>query len=148
MPNEPQTETPLGDLLPVPVKSILSKNGIHTVEEVRQAYPGQLLSMRGMGMLRFRQIEAAFFPGCSFTPKRVFSPITLVKGSFLNGCLSPATVRALCRGGVNTPEQLVAIEPEELLKLPGLGPTKLKEIEDVFYPSKRLARRSSQGEQE
>lgn len=147
MPDEPQTETPLGDLLPVPVKTVLSKNGIHTVEEIRKAYPGQLLSMKGMGMLRFRQIEAAFFPGCSFTPKRVYSPISLVKGSFLNGCLSPATVRALGRGGVNTPEQLVAIEPEELLKLPGLGPTKLKEIEDVFYPSKRLARMSSQGEQ-
>lgn len=142
--DQPRTETPLGNSLPMYVTRVLARNGITTVEGVRRAYPHELLRMWGLGMLRFKQIEAALFPGCSFTPKQVFSPISLVKGSSLNGCLSPATVRALGRVGVNTPEQLVAIQPEELLKLPGLGPAKLKEIEDVFYPSKRHARSSKQ----
>jgi len=59
-------ETPLGDLLPLRVKALLQKNGIHTVEDVRKAYPHALLKFRGIGMSKFRQIEAAFFPGKKF----------------------------------------------------------------------------------
>jgi len=83
-------------------------------------------------MLRFRQIERALFPGKSFTPTRVLSPISYVKGSSLNGALNPATVRALARGGITTPEMLHEVTSKELLKIPGLGITMAQEIEQVF----------------
>lgn len=130
--NDPQSETSLGDLLPLRVKAILEKNGVHTAEALRMAYPDQLLRMRGMGMLRFKQIEAAFFPGESFTPTRIHSTLRHIKGSSLNGALSPAVVRALAGGGVTTVDQLRATERKELLAFKGLGPTKLREIERVF----------------
>ena len=59
----PQAETPLGDILQPRVKRILERNGIHTVEALRMAYPHQLVKIWGLGMYRFRQIERAFFPG-------------------------------------------------------------------------------------
>jgi len=125
-------ETPLGDLLPLRVKALLQRHGVHTVEDVRKAYPHQLLKMRGMGMLRFKQIEAAFFPGEAFTPKRVYSPVRHVKGSSLNGMLSPAAVRALARGGITTVDQLLAAQRKDLMNIKGLGALKLREIESVF----------------
>ena len=131
--DEPLTETSLGDLLPLRVKAILEKNGIHSAEAVRMAYPDQLLRMRGMGMLRLKQVEAAFFPGESFTPTRIHSPLRHIKGSSLNGALSPAVVRALARGGITTLDQLRATERKELLAFKGLGPTKLREIDRVFF---------------
>ena len=133
MQDDPQPETPLGDLLPPRVKIVLEKNGIHTVEDVQRAYPNRLLKMRGIGMLRFKQIEVVLFPGESFTPERVSSPIRHIKGSSLNGVLSPGTVRILAGGGVTTVEKLVAMEPEQLLKIHGLGVGKLREIERVFF---------------
>ncbi|WP_312833546.1 helix-hairpin-helix domain-containing protein [Comamonas sp.] len=107
---------------------------MNTVEDVHNAYPHQLLKMWGMGMLRFRQIEAVFFPGESFTPTRVYSPIRHIKGSSLNGTLSPAAVRALARGGITTMDQLLATERKELMNIKGLGALKLQEIERVFFP--------------
>lgn len=130
-------ETPLGDLLPLRVKALLQKNGIHTVEDVRKAYPHQLLKIWGMGMLRFKQIEEVFFPGESFTPKRVYSPLPLIKGSSLNGMLSPAVVRALARGGITTVDQLLAAERKDLMNIKGLGALKLREIERLFFPGQR-----------
>lgn len=85
-----------------------------------------------MGMLRFKQIEAAFFPGESFTPTRIHSPLRHIKGSSLNGALSPAVVRALARGGITTVDQLRATERKELPAFKGLEPTKLREIESDF----------------
>ncbi len=125
-------ETPLGDLLPLRVKALLQRHGVHTVEDVRKAYPHQL--MWGMGMLRFKQIEAVFFPGQSFTPTRVCSPIRHIKGSSLNGTISPAAVRALARGGITTVDQLLAAERKDLMNIKGLGALKLREIERVFFP--------------
>ncbi|GAB2712777.1 helix-hairpin-helix domain-containing protein [Comamonas sediminis] len=127
-----QTETPLDDLLPLRVKALLQKNGIHTVEDVRKAYPHQLLKIWGMGMLRFKQIEAVLFPGESFTPTRVYSPLPHIKGSSLNGTISPAAVRALARGGITTVDQLLAAERKDLMNIKGLGVLKLREIESVF----------------
>lgn len=119
-------------LLPPRVASILATKGIRTIEEVRNAYPDQLLKIRGLGMLRFRQIERALFPGKSFTPARVMSPISHVKGSSLNGVLNPATVRALARGGITAPEILHDVTSKDLLKIPGLGINMVQEIEQVF----------------
>lgn len=135
MPEELQNDAILGDLLPKYVTRVLARNGITTVDGVRKAYPLDLLKMRGMGQLRFKQIETALFPGSSYTPARISSPIRQTKGSSLNGILSPGTVQALARGGIMTVEQLVGLEPEGLLKIRGLGVAKLREIEKIFYPS-------------
>ena len=132
-----QPETPLGNLLPLRVKTVLLKNGIHTMEEVRRAYPDQLLKMRGMGMLRFRDIEGALFPGESFTPAMPRPPVRQIKGSSLNGVLSPATVQALARGGITTVEQLRTMNPKQLMKIDGFGVGKLREIEGVFLMGQR-----------
>ncbi|WP_409516383.1 helix-hairpin-helix domain-containing protein [Comamonas sp.] len=131
----PSPETPIGDLLPLRVKALLQKNGIHTVEDVRKAYPHQLLKIWGMGMLRFRQIEAVFFPGESFTPRRVYSPLPPIKGSSLNGTLPPVAVRALARGGITTVDQLLRMELKDLIAIKGIGPQTLREIERVYFPS-------------
>lgn len=136
MPNmhdEPQSETPLGELLPKYVTRILARGGITTVEGVKKAYPHELLKMWGMGMFRFKQIEAVLFPGKSFTPARLYSPVRHIKGSSLNGTLSPGTVQTLARGGITTMEQLRAAKPQELLNIQGLGAAKLREIERVFF---------------
>jgi len=130
------SETPIGDLLPLRVKTILERNGIHTIEGVRSAYPNELLKMRGMGMFRFKQIEAALFPGKSFTPARIYSPIRHIKGSSLNGALAPATVQVLLRVGITTVEQLLAMERKELLNIKGLGIHKLGEIENFLHETK------------
>ena len=131
------SETPLGDQLPLRVRTILERNGIHTIEGVRSAYPNELLKMRGMGMFRFKQIEAALFPGKSFTPSRIYSPVRYIKGSSLNGVFAPETVQALARGGITTVEQLLAIEPKVLLKIRGLGIHKLREIEDSLHERRK-----------
>ncbi|MCD2166990.1 DNA-directed RNA polymerase subunit alpha C-terminal domain-containing protein [Comamonas koreensis] len=133
----PKSETPIGDLLPLRVKTILERNGVHTVEGVHRAYPNQLLKMWGMGMFRFKQIEAALFPDKSFIPARIYSPIRHIKGSSLNGALAPATVQVLLRGGITTVEQLLAMERKELLNIKGLGIHKLGEIENFLHETKR-----------
>jgi len=139
MPNNQTSisETSIGDQLPLRVKTILEQNGIHTIEGVRRAYPNELLKMRGMGMLRFKQIEAALFPDKSFTPARIYSPIRHIKGSSLNGVFAPETVQALARGGITTLEQLLAMEPKVLLKIRGLGIHKLREIEDTLHERRK-----------
>lgn len=123
---------PLEGLVPTRVASILAQNDIHTVEDVRKAYPHGLAKMRGLGLLRLKQIEAALFPGKNFTPVRIRAPISHVKGSLLNGTLSPAVVRALARNGIITVENLRMVSPHALLRLPGLGHAMLSEIERVF----------------
>ena len=137
MPDEQQPETPLGDLLPPRVTGILQKNGIHTVEAVRRAYPHQLLKMRGMGMHQFKKIETALFPGNSYNLDLVYTPACYVKGSSLNGPLSPRTVRALARAGITTVEELRATDLKQLLKTEGFGMVMLREIENVYFAGQR-----------
>lgn len=127
----------LDGLLPSRITGILVKNGVRTTDELLQAYPHQLLKMRGLGMLRFKQIETAFFPGKSFIPGRIFSPISHVRGSSLNGALTPATVRALGRSGITTAEQLLKLSSNQLLKFPGLGVSMLQEIDKVFFSERQ-----------
>ncbi|UXC18571.1 helix-hairpin-helix domain-containing protein [Comamonas squillarum] len=134
MQHDSQPETPLGDVLQPRVKRILERNGIHTVEALRSAYPHQLVKMWGLGMYRFRTIEKAFFPGKSFTPARVYSPVRHIHGSSLNGALDPSIVMALLSAGITTPEQLKAVTPAALLKIKGLGVNRLREIERAFFP--------------
>lgn len=65
----------LDGLLPPKVTTILAKSGIRTVGEIRRVYPDGLMKIRGIGMLRLKQIEMTLFPGISFTPKRARLPI-------------------------------------------------------------------------
>lgn len=132
-------ETPLGDFLTPYVKFVLEKNAIRTLAGVRKAYPHDLLKIRGIGMFRFRQIEAALYPGKKFEPPRELSPIRHVKGSSLNGALSPATVRILARGGITTVDQLRTMDLGELLKIERFGIGMLREIESVFFPGQHYA---------
>jgi DNA-directed RNA polymerase alpha subunit len=134
MPDQPQSEIPLGDLLPKGTTRVLAQNGITSVEAVREAYPDRLLRMRGLGELRFKQIETVLFPGQSYTPKRIYSLMRQTQGSSLSGILPPEIVKTLARSGVMTATQLVELGPKGLFKVKGLGPMKLREIERLFFP--------------
>lgn len=123
----------LDGLLPASIIGILAKNDVRTIGELLNAYPHQLSRMRGLGMLRLKQIESAFFPGKAFNPARLRSPIPHVKGSSLNGVLTPSTIRALGRSGVTTSEQLLSFSSDELLRFPGLGVSKIQEIQRAFF---------------
>lgn len=130
--SKPKPETPLGNLLPSHVTLILAKNGIHTVEGVRRAYPHELLKIKGIAMSRLRQIETVLYPGESFVPEQSLPPAQHVKSSSLNGALSPRTVRTLARAGITTVAQLREAGPERLLRIQGFGIQRLKEIERAF----------------
>ncbi len=133
MADELETERPLGDLLPLRVKVLIQRNGVHTVDDVRKAYPHQLLKMWGMGMVRFKQIEAAFFPAQSFTPKRVYAPLPHIKGSSLKGTPLPRRRPSLGARGITTVDQLLAAERKDLMNIKGLGALKLREIEKALH---------------
>ncbi len=130
----PPPSTPLDGKLPASVIRILARNGIESVEAVRKAYPQQLLTLKGIGLLRLRKIEKAFFPGHAYMPSHTLAVLPFVSGSCLNGSLPVAIVRALARGGITTPEQLRAAYPVDLLKIRSLGEGSLREIERVFFP--------------
>lgn len=123
--------------LPAPVVRLLVRNGLDTVEAVRKAYPLGLLAIKGIGLLRLRKIEKAFFPGQSYVPSHAMPDLPFVSGSCLNGSLPVAIVRALARGDITTPEQLREAYPHELLKIRSLGEGSLREIERVFFPGQR-----------
>lgn len=129
--------TPLDGKLPSQVIQILSRHGINTVEAVHKAYPLGLLAIKGIGLLRLRKIEKAFFPGRSYIPTHALPPIPFISGSSLNGVLPVAVVRVLARGGITTSEQLRAAYPLDLLKIPSLGEGSLREIERVFFAGQR-----------
>lgn len=129
--------TPLDGKLPFQVIRILARNGIDSVEAVREAYPLDLLAIKGIGLLRLRKIEKALLPGEAYIPAHAMPPIPFVSGSSLNGALPVAIVRALARGGITTPEQLRKAYPIELLKIHTLGEGSLREIERVFFPGRR-----------
>ena len=133
MADELETERPLGDLLPLRVKVLIQRNGVHTVDDVRKAYPHQLLKMWDMGMVRFKQIEAVFFLAQSFTPKRVYAPLPHIKGSSLKGTPLPRRRPSLGARGITTVDQLLAAERKDLMNIKGLGALKLREIEKALH---------------
>jgi len=129
--------TPLDGLLSDRIIRILAKNGIASVEAIQQAYPVGLLRMHGIGMLRFRKIERAFFPGQCFEPDFAVPAIRFAHDSSLNGKLPLVTVRALARAGIKTPEQLREAYPHKLLRIRTIGTGTLREIERVFFAGKK-----------
>lgn len=131
--------TALHGLLSERIIRILAKNGVASVEAVRQAYPLGLLRMHGIGMLRLRKIEMALFPGQCYEPDFAAPAIRFAHGSSLNGKLPLVTVRALARAGIKTPEQLRDAYPHKLLKIRTIGTGTLREIERVFFPGQRFA---------
>lgn len=130
--------TALDGLLSDRIIRILAKNGVASVEAIRQAYPVGLLRMHGIGMVRFRKIELAFFPGQSFEPDFAAPAIRFAHDSSLNGMLPLVTVRALARAGIKTPEQLRDAYPGKLLKIRTIGTGTLREIERVFFAGEQL----------
>ncbi|MCD2165563.1 hypothetical protein [Comamonas koreensis] len=55
-------------LLPRRAANALFQEGIDTVELIKQRYPEGLLKVPGIGIVSFRAVEAAFFPGQKFDP--------------------------------------------------------------------------------
>ncbi|WP_313330497.1 helix-hairpin-helix domain-containing protein [Comamonas sp.] len=108
---------------------VLARGGITTVAQLRAASRKDLLNIKALGPTKLREIDRLLLLGKSFTTAREDLPIRHIKGSSLNGSLSPAVVRALARGGILTLEQLKAAEPAELLKIERLGVGMLREIE-------------------
>lgn len=133
------SHTPLDGLLSERTIRILAKNGVDSVEAVRQAYPLGLLRMHGIGMLRLRRIEMALSPGQRYEPGFAAPAIRYAYDSSLNGKLPLVTVRALARAGIKTPEQLREAYPRQLLKIRTIGTGTLREIERVFFPEQRSA---------
>ncbi len=113
----------------------LARGGITTFTQLRAASRKDLLAIKALGATKLREIERALLLCKSYTPARVNMPSRHIKGSSLNGSLSPAVVRALARGGITTVDQLRATEPAELLKIERLGIGMLREIESVFFSS-------------
>ncbi|MCD2165825.1 helix-hairpin-helix domain-containing protein [Comamonas koreensis] len=134
----PPTQTPLDGLLSDRIIRILVKNGVDSVEGVRQAYPLRLLRMHGIGMMRLRHIEMAFFPDQCYEPDFAPPSIRFAQDSSLNGRLPLVTVRTLARAGIKTPEQLREAYPHKLLKIHTIGARTLREIERVFFPGQRF----------
>jgi len=131
-------KTPLGGLLPLRITALLQRNGVHTVEDVRNAYPHQLLKMQGMGMLRFRQIEAALIKGESYTPRLAAPPLPDVPSSRLKNSLLPlAIVRNLARNGILNDQELRDAYPQKLLRIRTFGIGSLREVERIFFPGQR-----------
>ncbi|QMV73216.1 helix-hairpin-helix domain-containing protein [Comamonas piscis] len=136
--SDKKTKTLLqGKLSPGLVK-ILAKNNLHTVEAVKRAYPERLLRMPGIGIVRFRMIEAELIHSGPYRPLFAASPFPEVPGSTLkNSPLPLATVRRLARNGVFTEQQLREAYPEKLMKISFIGLVSLREIERIFFPGQR-----------
>ncbi|ULR90909.1 helix-hairpin-helix domain-containing protein [Comamonas sp. B21-038] len=122
-----------GMLLPGTVQA-LARGGITTVAQLRAASRKNLLAIKALGPTKLREIDRLLLLGKSATTVRDDLPIRHIKGSSLNGSLSPAVVRALARGGITTLEQLLAAERKKLMNIRGLGALKLREIESVYFP--------------
>lgn len=59
-------DSPLNHALPPAIVCVLARAGIWTLEQLREAYPLQLLRIPSLGSGMFRQIERAFFRGQRF----------------------------------------------------------------------------------
>jgi len=127
-------ESSLNGVLSPGTVQTLARGGITTFTQLREASRKDLLAIKALGATKLREIERALLLGKSFTPTRDDMPIRHIKGSSLNGSLSPAVVRALARGGITTVDQLKAAEPAYLLNIERLGVGMLREIESVFFP--------------
>ncbi|WP_428174154.1 hypothetical protein [Comamonas sp.] len=133
-----EIKTSLQGKLPIGLVRILARNGIHTVEEVGQAYPERLLRMRGISIVRFRMIEAALITGEVYTSHFAAPPLPDVPGSALRNTPLPlAIVRSLARNGILNDQQLRDAYPEKLLRIRTFGMGALREVERIFFPGQR-----------
>ncbi|MEJ5125824.1 helix-hairpin-helix domain-containing protein [Comamonas sp. MYb21] len=137
MSNE-NTKTPLDGLLSPGLVRLLARSHLCTVEAVRRAYPERLLRLPGIGIVRFRKIEAALIGGAPYTPHFAAPHFPEVPGSTLkNSPLPLAVVRRLARNGILTEDQLRAAYPEKLMKINSFGLGSLREVERIFFPGHR-----------
>jgi len=112
------TKTPLQGKLSVGLVRILGKNNLHSVEAVKRAYPERLLRMPGIGIVRFRMIEAELIHSETYKPTFAPPPFPEVPGSTLkNSNLPLAVVRRLARNGILNEQQLRNAYPEKLMRI-------------------------------
>ena len=57
----------------------------------------------------------------------------------LQGLLPPHLWRVLARNGITTIEQATQIYPEQLLRMPSVGPRTFRKIEESLFPGQRYA---------
>lgn len=117
---------------------VLAKNNLHTLEAVKRVYPEGLLRMRGISIVRFRQIEAVLTP-CKLYQSLYAAPqFPKVHGSTLEISLLPlALVRLLARNGILNETELRNAYPEKLMKISSFGIGSLREVERIFFPGQR-----------
>ena len=136
--SDKNTKTPLHGLLSIGVVRILAKNNLHTVEAVKRAYPERLLRMPGIGIVRFRMIEAALIHSDTYKPIFAAPAFPEVPGSALkNSPLPLAIVRCLARNGILNDQQLRDAYPEKLLRIRTFGVNSLREVERIFFPGQQ-----------
>ncbi|MEJ5152588.1 hypothetical protein [Comamonas sp. MYb396] len=137
MANE-SAKTPLQGKLPLGLVRVLGKNNLHTVEAVKRAYPERLLRMPGIGIVRFRMIEAELIHTEWYKPQFAAPPFPEVPGSTLkNSPLPLAVVRRLARNGILSEPQLRDAYPEKLMRISSFGLGSLREVERIFFPGHR-----------
>lgn len=133
MSDEPAT--PLNGKLPPGLIRALAKNNLHTVEEVRNAYPLKLLRMHGIGRVRLQKIEAALIDGEAYAHARNLPKPSKVAGSLLEDLPLPiGLVRCLARNDIFTEQQVRDAYPEKLLRIRSFGESALRQVERVFFP--------------
>lgn len=132
------TRTPLlGKLSPALIR-VLAKINLHSVEAVKGAYPERLLRLPGIGMVRFRKIEAALIREEAYTSPLANSALRDVAGSSLKHYPLPqAIVRCLARNGIMSDQQLRDAYPEKLLRIRTFGIRSLKEVERILFPGQQ-----------
>lgn len=136
MSDEPAT--PLDGKLPLGLIRVLAKNNIHTLEAVKRVYPEALLRMRGISIVRFRQIEAMLNPIEIYQPVYAAPQFPDVHDTALNTSFLPlALVRLLARNGIFNETQLRDAYPERLLGINSFGIGSLREVERIFFPGQR-----------
>lgn len=137
MPDE-ATETPLHGLLSVELERVLAKNNLHTLEAVNRVYPEGLLRMRGISIVRFRQIEAVLNPRELYRSVYAAPQIPDVQRTALKTSHLPlALVRLLARNGILNETQLRDAYPERLMRIRSFGIGSLREVERLFFPGQR-----------
>ncbi len=120
--------------LSVELVRVLAKNNLHTLEDVERVYPEKLLRMRGISIVRFRQIEAVLNPGELYQSVYAAPPFPDIYGTALQGSLLPlALVRLLARNGITNETQLRDAYPEKLMKISSFGIGSLREVERIFF---------------
>lgn len=129
----PNFDRSIDGVLPISIARLLKRNGLHTIGAIRSASAKDLSKLKGIGIVRLRQIEEAINIDFLHLPEYVSPTFARVADSQLNVLLPIAVVRALARGGIKTRLELLEAYPEKILRIRSIGPATMREIEQVFF---------------